>query len=128
MSLKSVLAAAALAFAAMLTGTAPAHAQAAPQVPLIEPAQVRGLVSLGGKLTIVDVRTPEEYAQGHIDGAILMPLDNLPNTYSSLPKKGKLIVYCRSGHRSAKAVQFLAEHGYSNALSMNGGYLAWTKH
>lgn len=128
MSLKSVLAAATLAFAALLVGSVPVQAQAAPQVPLIEPAQVRGLMSLGGKLTIVDVRTPEEYAQGHLDGAILMPLDNLPNTYSSLPKKGKLIVYCRSGHRSAKAVQFLVEHGYSNAISMNGGYVAWTKH
>jgi rhodanese-related sulfurtransferase len=127
MSIRSVLAAAALALAAFWSQPALAQA-AAPQVPLIEPAQVRGLMSLGGKLTIVDVRTPEEYAQGHLDGAILMPLDNLPNTYSSLPKKGKLIVYCRSGHRSAKAVQFLVEHGYTNAISMNGGYLAWTKH
>jgi rhodanese-related sulfurtransferase len=127
MSSKSALAAFALACAAVLCQT-PAQAQAAPQVPLIEPAQVHGLMGLGGKLTIVDVRTPEEYALGHIDGAILMPLDNLPNTFSTLPKKGKLIVYCRSGHRSAKAVQFLAEHGYANAVSMNGGYTAWSQH
>ena len=123
---KSLLAALALGLATLL-GT-PALAQAAaPTVPLIEPAQVRGLVSLGGKLTIVDVRTPEEFAQGHLDNAILMPLDTLPNTFSSLPKTGKLVIYCRSGHRSAKAVQFLIEHGYSNAVSMNGGYIAWSK-
>jgi rhodanese-related sulfurtransferase len=97
-------------------------------VPLIEPAQVRGLIALGGKITIVDVRRPDETAQGTIPGAILMPLDNLPNTFSSLPKKGKLIVYCRSGHRSAQAVQFLLDHGYKNAVGMNGGYLAWTQH
>lgn len=127
MSIKSILAAFALAIAGL--GGIPANAEMAPpQVPLIEPAQVRGLISLGGKLTIVDVRTPEEFAQGHLDGAILMPLDTLPNTYSTLPKKGKLIVYCRSGHRSAKAVQFLTEHGYSNTVSMNGGYLAWSQH
>jgi rhodanese-related sulfurtransferase len=128
--MKSVLAAFVLAVAGLLTDAVSAHAQmaAAPQVPLIEPAQVRGLISLGGKLTIIDVRTPEEYAQGHLNGAMLMPLDKLPNTYSTLPKKGKLIVYCRSGHRSAKAVQFLTEHGYSNAVSMNGGYLAWSQH
>ncbi len=83
---------------------------------------------MGAKITIVDVRRPDEFAQGHIDHAILMPLDNLAATYSSLPKKGKLIVYCRSGHRSAQAVQLLLSHGYSNAVSMNGGYLAWTQH
>jgi rhodanese-related sulfurtransferase len=129
-SIKSTLAAFALAFSAALVGTTPvaAQAQALQQVPLIEPAQVRGLIALGGKITIVDVRRPDETAQGTIPGAILMPLDNLPNTFSALPKKGKLIVYCRSGHRSAQAVQFLLGHGYKNAVSMNGGYLAWTQH
>ena len=129
-STRSTLAAIALTFSAMLVGATPvaAQTQAPQQVPLIEPAQVRGLIALGGKITIVDVRRPDETAQGTIPGAILMPLDNLPNTYSSLPKKGKLIVYCRSGHRSAQAVQFLLDHGYKNAVSMNGGYLAWTQH
>jgi rhodanese-related sulfurtransferase len=129
---KSILTAFALAFSTVLVGATPIAAQtqapAAQQVPLIEPAQVRGLIALGGKITIVDVRRPDETAQGTIPGAILMPLDNLPNTFSSLPKKGKLIVYCRSGHRSAQAVQFLLDHGYKNAVGMNGGYLAWTQH
>jgi len=131
-SIKSTLAAFALAFSAALVAATPVAAQTqAPspqQVPLIEPAQVRGLMAMGGKITIVDVRRPDETVQGTIPGAILMPLDNLPNTFSALPKKGKLIVYCRSGHRSAQAVQFLLDHGYKNAISMNGGYLAWTQH
>lgn len=116
------------AFAACLiaSGT-PAAAQAASPVPLIEPAQVKGLMALGGKLTIVDVRRPDEFAQGHIAGAILMPLDGLPQTFSKLPKTGKLIVYCRSGHRSGQAVQFLQQHGYKNAVSMNGGFIAWSQ-
>lgn len=115
--------------ACLFAAYAPAYAQsaAAPQVPLIEPAQVKGLMALGGKLTIVDVRRPDEFAQGHIAGAILMPLDSLPQTYAKLPKKGKLIVYCRSGHRSGLAVQFLAEHGYTNAVSMHGGFIAWSQ-
>jgi rhodanese-related sulfurtransferase len=127
---RSALFFAALAFMAATIGATPvaAQTQAPQQVPLIEPAQVRGLIALGGKITIVDVRRPDETAQGTIPGAILMPLDNLPNTFSTLPKKGKLIVYCRSGHRSAQAVQFLLSHGYKNAVSMNGGYLAWTQH
>lgn len=129
---KSVLFAAGLQAAAVLLGITPVLAQtpatAAQHVPLIEPAQVRGLIDLGGKITIVDVRRPDEFSQGHINGAILMPLDNLANTYSSLPKQGKLIVYCRSGHRSAQAVQFLLDHGYKNAVSMNGGFIAWSQH
>jgi rhodanese-related sulfurtransferase len=129
---KSALFVAALAFTGATVGTIPLAAQtqapAPQQVPLIEPAQVRGLMALGGKLTIVDVRRPDETALGVIPGAVLMPLDNLPNTFSTLPKTGKLIVYCRSGRRSAQAVQFLLDHGYKNAVSMNGGYLAWTQH
>jgi rhodanese-related sulfurtransferase len=122
--LKAFFIASALAAASVM----PTMAQPAPaQVPLIEPAQVRGLLSLGGKITVVDVRTPEEWNQGHIDGATLMPLDALPNTYTKLPKTGKLIVYCRSGHRSGQAVQFLLAHGYTNAVSMNGGYMAWSQ-
>jgi rhodanese-related sulfurtransferase len=105
-----------------------AQTTATQQVPLIEPAQVRGLMTMGAKITIVDVRRPDETSQGTIPGAVLMPLDNLAATYSSLPKKGKLIIYCRSGRRSAQAVQFLLDHGYKNAVSMNGGYLAWTQH
>ena len=129
---KSIFTTLAFALSTVLVGATPIAAQnqapAAQQVPLIEPAQVRGLMELGGKITIVDVRRPDETAQGTIPGAILMPLDNLSATYSTLPKKGKLIVYCRSGHRSAQAVQFLLDHGYKNAVSMNGGYLAWTQH
>jgi rhodanese-related sulfurtransferase len=127
MRITSRLGALAFAVAVFFPGLAPAEAQTAPTVPLIEPAQVQGLQALGGKLTIVDVRTPDEFAAGHINGAVLMPLDNLPNTYSSLPKSGRLVVYCRSGHRSAQAVQFLIAHGYKNAVSMNGGFLAWPK-
>ena len=122
-----------LAIALVFAGLAPvavppATAQSAPavQVPLIAPAQVRNLIGGGIKLTLVDVRTPEEFASGHIAGAILMPLDTLPAAYAKLPHKGKLIVYCRSGHRSAQAVQFLLTHGYANAVSMDGGFTAWS--
>jgi rhodanese-related sulfurtransferase len=121
--LKTFFVAMALAAASLV----PAAMAAPAQVPLIEPAQVRGLMSLGGKVTVVDVRTQEEWNQGHINGATLMPLDTLPNTYTKLPKTGKLIIYCRSGHRSGQAVQFLLAHGYTNAVSMNGGYMAWSQ-
>lgn len=122
--------AALVALAAVGAVVAPAPAESAPAVaqtvPTITPEAVRGLMAMGGKLTVLDVRQPEEFSAGHIDGAILMPLGNLSATYASLPKSGKLIVYCRSGHRSAQAVTFLRAHGYSNAVSMAGGFTAWS--
>jgi rhodanese-related sulfurtransferase len=126
---RTFLAALVIAAAGSLSA-APAFAQpaaaAVPQVPLMEPATLHALIATGIRVTIVDVRQPEEFGQGHIQGAIPMPLGNLSNTYGSLRKTGKLVVYCRSGQRSAQAVEFLLRHGYSNAVSLHGGYTAWT--
>ncbi len=110
---------------AVTTDAAPAVVQQA-AVPLIEPAALRGMIQGGVKFVLVDVRQPEEFAAGHIDGATLIPLDTLEANLAKLPKDVKLVVYCRSGKRSAKAVSLLMSHGYDRAVSLNGGYLAWT--
>ena len=67
--------------------------------------------------TIVDVRTREEFAQGHIEGAVNIPLQQLPN--SALPKAEKLFVYCLSGSRSAQAVSWLKSRGVE-AINIGG--------
>ncbi len=94
-------------------------------VPLIEPAQLKAMQASGMRFVLVDVRQPAEYAAGHIKDAQLMPLDTVEANYSKLPKDVKLIVYCRTGHRSATAVHILMSHGYSRAVSLDGGYQAW---
>jgi phage shock protein E len=122
------------AFAAMFAAVAatssppsqPVQQVAQQQVPLIAPAALQTLMKSGVRLYILDVRTPAEFAEGHIEGAVLMPLDNLSSTYTQIPKTVKLVVYCRSGHRSAQAVTFLLAHGYDRAISLAGGYMAWT--
>lgn len=75
---------------------------------------------------ILDVRTEEEFAQGHIPGAILIPdYEIREEAESSLPDKDALIlVYCRSGRRSKNAAQILAELGYTNIREF-GGILDW---
>jgi rhodanese-related sulfurtransferase len=93
--------------------------------PLIAPVALKALMATQAKFVLVDVRQPEEFAAGHIDGAVAMPLDTVPAAYKNLPKGVKLVVYCRSGHRSAKAVSFLVSHGYENAVSLDGGITAW---
>lgn len=79
----------------------------------------------GTPFVLIDVRQPDEFAAGHIEGAMLLPLNTLQANLARLPKNVKLVVYCRSGHRSATAVSFLMAHGYDRAVSLNGGFLAW---
>ena len=75
---------------------------------------------------ILDVRTREEYDQGHIPGAILIPNTEIEAKAADLlPDKGQLIlVYCRSGRRSKLAAQSLADLGYTNIREF-GGILDW---
>jgi len=78
-----------------------------------------------GNLTI-DVRTKEEYDQGYIEGALLVPLDTLMREeYDQLPEKDQVIlVYCRSGNRSRTASQLLVKAGYTQVYDF-GGINSW---
>ena len=72
---------------------------------------------------IVDVRTAEEYNEGHISGAINIPVDNISEiTYD---KDAKIIVYCASGVRSATAAKTLVDAGYTNIYNLDGGLINW---
>lgn len=62
--------------------------------------------------TLVDVRTPAEYQQGHVEGAINVPLQALPGGASAIERDHVVVVYCRSGRRSAEAARILAREGY----------------
>ncbi len=78
---------------------------------------------------VVDVREPEEYAAGHLPRAINVPRGVMEFRLSGLPDlanpNGRVLVYCRSGGRSALAAQTLQKLGYTNVFSMSGGYDAW---
>lgn len=74
---------------------------------------------------LLDVREPKEYAIARIEGSILIPLGALPARLSELDKSRKLIVHCKGGVRSAKAVRLLREKGY-DAVNVTGGIDAWS--
>ena len=76
---------------------------------------------------ILDLRTREEYAEGHIPGAICVPNETISiEQIPALPDKDQLIlVYCRSGNRSKQAAQKLADQGYTNIVEF-GGIRDWT--
>jgi len=78
--------------------------------------------------TLIDVRTPEEYASGHIEGSTNSDYNNqeafIP-FLNSLDKNGAYLVYCRSGNRSAKAMKLMEEKGFINITNLSGGIIAW---
>lgn len=73
---------------------------------------------------LVDVRTPEEFAGGHIPGAVNIPLQELETRLAEIPTDSPVVLYCRSGNRSAQAAAILREAGYRRIYDL-GGINAW---
>jgi rhodanese-related sulfurtransferase len=79
---------------------------------------------------ILDVRTKEEYAAGHINGSTLLAVQDIPKQelvekLKEIPKDKKILVYCRTGSRSAQASKILAENGFARVYNMQGGITEW---
>ncbi len=74
---------------------------------------------------ILDVRQPEEWAQGHIAGATLIPLGDLPKRLNEVPKNREVVVVCRTGVRSAQGRDLLKQAGFNRVTSMAGGLTQW---
>jgi len=79
-------------------------------------------------VTIIDVRRPDEYVAGHIEGSVnadISSVDEFNQFLDTLDKNNKYLVYCRSGNRSAQAAQLMEEKGFLNITNLSGGILAW---
>ena len=74
---------------------------------------------------LIDVRQPQEYKEGHIPGALLVPLGQLEYGHPSFSKEQTMVTYCRSGKRSMTAALILCKMGYSQVMSLEGGILQW---
>ena len=79
---------------------------------------------LAGGARLIDVREPDEYAQAHIPGAVLIPLATVPDHIDEFRGDGPTYVVCRSGARSQRACEFVAAHG-ADVVNAAGGMLAW---
>lgn len=91
----------------------------------IEPAEVKAKRDRGETFTLLDVREPHEYQIANI-GATLIPLGDVPKRLSELGKNDEIVVHCKSGVRSGKAVVILREAGFTNVRNMKGGILRWS--
>lgn len=92
----------------------------------ISPKQAYELLQKDPNVTLLDVRTPEEYKMEHIAGSTLIPVQVLGENLSKLSdvKTKKIIVYCRSGARSVAASRILVDNGFT-PLNVKGGIGAW---
>lgn len=87
------------------------------------------MISSKKGLIILDVRTPEEYAKGHLINARLMNFyePTFKDQLKTLPKDRTLLIYCKSGRRSAETLAMMKSLGFKSAYNMLGGFDAWSK-
>ena len=113
--------------AAVATGLlAASMAMAAP--PLVTPQQVHELqVKKDPSLLVIDVRSAEEYAAGHVPGAVNIPHDQVASRLAEIPKDKEVVLYCRSGRRSGLAAETLEANGYKNLQLLQGDMPGWEK-
>ncbi|MEZ5132305.1 MAG: ThiF family adenylyltransferase [Mycobacterium sp.] len=93
----------------------------------VTPRQLRGMLDAGQRVVLVDVREPGEWAAGHIDGAVLVPLSAIESGagLSGLPRDRIPVLYCKTGARSAAALAVLRGAGFADAVHLRGGIVAW---
>jgi len=93
----------------------------------ITTTELRELLDKGYDGILIDVREPAEHAIAHIEGSRLIPLGALGDHLAELPKDKEILIHCKSGMRSAKAVQILLDNGYTQVKNVSGGIDAWLK-
>ncbi len=91
----------------------------------VTPEQLKARIDRGEAVFVLDVRNPEEYQICRVPGSTLLPLPELPQRFRELDPEREMVVHCKSGLRSAKAIQFLRERGFRKLTNLKGGILAW---
>lgn len=87
--------------------------------------QVLRRLNKGDSIRIIDVREPQEYAAGHIPGAELIPIDQIPTAIYGLNHNQDVVFVCRSGTRSKRVCEFLSSRGFTRVANLKGGMLQW---
>jgi molybdopterin/thiamine biosynthesis adenylyltransferase/rhodanese-related sulfurtransferase len=95
-------------------------------VPSISATELKAKLDRGDRFVLVDVREPFEYDICRISAARLIPLGQLPSRMSELDSADEIVLQCKSGVRSARALKLLQEAGFGKLLNLEGGILAWS--
>ena len=97
------------------------------RVPEVTAEELKALRDGGAAVILVDVREPLEIAISDLPGSVKIPLGTLPQSLEKIGKEDDIVVYCRTGGRSAQAVQFLLANGYAKAKNLAGGINRWAE-
>ncbi len=113
--------------AAILAVGAAAGCSAEPAAGPITPAELAARIESGNAPSVLDVRTPGEYAAGHVPGAVNIPHDELAQRLAELdlPKSSEIVVHCESGRRASQAEAVLVEAGFTRVRDLSGHMAAW---
>jgi sulfur-carrier protein adenylyltransferase/sulfurtransferase len=103
------------------------QAQAAAAGSTLTPVELKELLDGGKGVEVIDVREPAEWQINRIPGAKLIPLGELPSRLTELPQTETVVVYCKTGGRSAEALALLKQSGFSTAKHLGGGIVAYAK-
>lgn len=108
-------------------GVSAAYAQSTAEISVIEVKAYNKEIKKKD-VQLIDVRTPEEYKEGHIKGAKNIDFfsEDFVEQFEEMDKNEPVYIYCRSGNRSAKASKKLSDAGFKNIIDLEGGYKAWT--
>ena len=89
--------------------------------------EARRLIEDKPDLVLLDVRTESEYEESHIEGAVNIPVQELSVRFDELSPEDELLVYCRTGNRSAQAVDILLDLGFTKIYHMDAGITGWVE-
>lgn len=98
----------------------------APAIEQITASQLQEMLEAGRKLTLLDVREPQEWDIAHLPDARLIPLNDIPDRMNELDTADEIVAYCHHGMRSARALGFLQKMGYKKLKNLAGGIDAWS--
>ena len=103
-------------------------AQILATVPAVKPAELKAQIAQGARPVVLDVRRAEEFAAGHVDGAINMTHTDIlanPSSVLTAAKDAEIILYCASGRRASMAIEALRKVGFTNLKHLEGDYPGW---
>ena len=93
---------------------------------VIDAVEVKRKLDRGDDFVLIDVREPHEYQIARIPDARLIPLGELPKHLGELDPNAEIVVHCKTGARSQRAVDLMKQSGFKHALNMTGGIAAWS--
>ena len=95
------------------------------KIAALSPIELRDRLNKNEKIALIDVREPFEFEIARLPNARLLPLGKIATDFNEIPREGTAVVICKSGVRSARAIEILRGHGFGNLLNLEGGMDAW---